>query len=140
MLKMIRSRAVVPSLTTVGANGQGIGLVSLSELTTITTGATTTTTIQIPANVIVMGVSVYVTVIIPTAATFTVTGTSSATAFQTGTSVAVAAGTSDVGTKSCPYLNTAAQTITFTPNATPNAATGRVRTVINYLSVVAPTS
>jgi len=123
-----------------GASGQILGLKALAELTTIAAAATTDTAIQIPANAVVFAVSVRVTTVIPTAATFTVTGTTTGTAFQTGASVAVAAGTTDVGTKACPYLNTAAQTIRITPNAQPADNTGRVRVTIHYYDITAPTS
>lgn len=121
-------------------NGQITTMAMLSELTTIAAAATTDTAIQIPANAVVLAVSVRVTVVIPTAATFTVTGTTSATAFQTGASVSTAATTTDAGTKSCPFLNTTAQTIRITPNAQPAANTGRVRTTIHYYTVTPPTS
>ena len=128
-----------PGVAVTGVNGQTVALKQLSELTTILAAATTDTAIEIPANSIVLGVSVRVTTVIPTAATFTVIGTTTSTAFQTSAGVAVAANTTDAGTKSCPYLNTAAQTIRFTPNLTPGAATGKVRVTINYIEVTAPT-
>jgi hypothetical protein len=121
-------------------NGQRAMMMQLTELTTIAAAATTDTTIQIPANAIVLSVSVRVTTVIPTAATFTVIGTSSSTAFQTGANVSTAATTTDVGTKSCPYLNTTAQTIRITPNTTPGDNTGRVRVTISYIDITAPTS
>ena len=128
-------------LASVGhSDGQQFGLHSLTELTTIAAAATTDTTIQIPVNAIVIGVSVRVTTVIPTAATFTVIGTTSSTAFQTGASISTAATTTDVGTKSCPYLNTTAQTIRITPNLTPADNTGRVRATIHYMAVTAPTA
>ena len=122
------------------STGQGIGIDQLDELTTIAAAATTDTTIQIPANVIVLGVSVRVTTVIPTAATFTVIGTTSSTAFQTGANVSTAATTTDAGTKSCPYLNTTAQTIRITPNAQPADNSGRVRVTIHYIKITPPTS
>lgn len=117
------------------ANSQALNVKTLTELTTIAAAASTNTTIQIPANVIVLAVSVRVTIVIPTAETFTVTGTSSSTAFQTGAGVSTAATTTDVGTKACPYLNTAAQTITITPNTSPADNTGRVRVTIHYIDI-----
>src|SRR3990167_4530933 len=121
-------------------NGQAVGFEAVTEETTIAAAATTDTAIQIPANVIVLGVSVRVTVVIPTAATFTVIGATTATAFQTGASVSTAADTTDAGTKACPYLNTAAQAIRITPNAQPVDNTGRVRVTIHYIKVTVPTS
>jgi len=49
-----------------------LAIKSLSEVTTIAAAATSDTTIQMPAGAIVLGVSLRVTVVIPTAATFTV--------------------------------------------------------------------
>lgn len=123
-----------------GANGVATGYKTLSELTTVAAAATTDTAIEIPANAIVLGVSVRVTVVIPTAATFTVIGTTTSTAFQTGASVSTVVNTTDAGTKSCPYLNTAAQTIRFTPNASPADNTGRVRITIHFIEITPATS
>lgn len=122
------------------ANGQNISIESVSELTTIAAAATTATAIQIPLNAVVFAVSVRVTVIIPTAATFTVTGTTSTTQFDVAGGVAVAAGTTDVGTANCTYKNGAAQTITITPNLVPAANTGRVRVTIHYYKCTPATS
>lgn len=124
-----------------GNNGQLLGLKTLSELVTLVSGhATDATSMQLPANAIIMGVSVRVTAAPATTATFTVTGTSSATAFQTGANVSTVVNTTDVGTKSCPYLNTAAQTITLTYNAAPTDSLGRVRVTIHYFDITPPTS
>lgn len=127
------------TLQQAGANGQLISIVSLSELTTIAASPTTDTAIQIPANVVVFGVDVRVTVIIPTAATFTVIGAGSATVFNTA-AVSSAANSTDPGTKSCPFFNASAQSIRITPNATPAANTGRVRVTIHYYSITPATS
>jgi hypothetical protein len=78
-------------------------------------------------------------VIIPTAATFTVGDSGSAARFSTA-AVTVAAGSSDKGTKAGAYYNAGALAVRITPNATPGAATGRVRVTIHYLECVAPTS
>lgn len=121
------------------ANGQLFQVKSLTELTTIAASATTDTAIQIPANAVVFGVSVFVQVAIPTAATFTVIGTSSSTAFNTA-AVSVNLNSSDPGTLNCPYKNGAAQTIRITPNLTPGNNNGRVRVTIHYYQVTAATS
>lgn len=122
------------------ANGQRIVWKSITELTTIAAAATTATAIQIPVDAIVLGVSVRVTVVIPTAATFTVTGTTSATQFDVAGGVSTAATTTDTGTRNCPYKNGAAQTITITPNVNPAANTGRVRVTIHYYQITPATS
>lgn len=122
------------------ANGQQLGLAYVTELTTIAAAATTDTAIQIPANAIVFAVSVRNTVAIPTAATYTVTGATSGTQFDVAGGVAVAANTTDVGTRNCPYKNGAAQAIRFTPDLTPANNNGRVRVTIWYFTSTPPTS
>lgn len=132
---------IVTPFSIVSSKGARTDFVLLSELVTLVSGhASDATTIQIPANSIVLGVDVRVTVAPATTATFTVTGTSTATAFQTGGSVSTVLSTTDVGTKACPYLNTTAQTITLTYNAQPTDSLGRVRVTIHYLSITAATS
>ena len=126
-------------LSTGLANGQQISYKSLTELTTIAAAATTDTVIQIPANVIVKAVSVRVTVAIPTAATFTVTGAGSSTTFNTA-AVSVAVNSTNKGNLNCPYNNGAAQLVRITPSATPADTTGRVRVTIWYEDSIPPTS
>lgn len=121
-------------------SGSYMSYKAVTELVTVAAAATTDTTVTIPANAIVYAVSVRVTTVIPTAATFTVTGASSGTAFQTGASVSTAATSTDAGTKACPYLNTTEQAIRITPNTSPANNTGRVRVVVYYMQVVPPTS
>lgn len=121
------------------ANGQSIGVNSLTELTTIAAAATTTTTIAIPAGAIVLAVPVRVTVAIPTAATFTVIGNTSTTVFQTA-AVSTAVDSTDRGTAAGAFYNSASQTIRITPNATPATNAGRVRVTIFYWVSTPPTS
>ena len=123
-----------------GANGQSLQVQTLTELTTIAAAATTTTTIQMPAGAVVLAVSVYVVTAIPTATTFTVGDAGSAARFNTGSNVAVAAGTSNAGTKAGAYYNATAAGILITPSTSPGAATGTVRVTIHYIEVTAPTS
>lgn len=128
------------SLARTGSNGQLFhDLQSLTELTTIAAAATTDTTIQMPANAVVLGVSVRVTVVIPTAATFTVGDSGSAARFSTA-AVSSAANSTDSGTKAGAYYNASALSVRITPNLTPAANTGRVRVTIYYFSITPPTS
>lgn len=120
-------------------NGQVFEIGYVTELTTIAAAATTDTAIQIPAQAVVFGVSTRVTVAIPTAATFTVTGATSGTTFNTA-AVSTAANSTDQGTAACPYKNGAAQAIRITPNASPATNVGRVRVTIHYYQITAPTS
>jgi hypothetical protein len=123
-----------------GGNGGFLSPVkALTELTTIAAAPTTTTAIQLPATSVVLGVSVRVVTVIPTAATFTVT---SATPTKTWNTVAVpvAATTTDPGTLPGPTFQTTASAVTITPNLTPGAATGQVRVTIYYYTITPPTS
>lgn len=127
-------------LNTTGSNGQSLNVLqSLTELTTIAAAATTDTTIQMPANSVVLGVSVRVTVAIPTATNFTVGDSGSAARFSTA-AVSVAANSTDPGTKAGAYYNATALSVRITPDGTPAANTGRVRVTIYYYSVTPPTS
>jgi len=133
-------RMVLGTVQYANANGQLFDAVQqLTELTTVAAAATTDTTIQMPANAVVLGVSVRVTVIIPTAATFTVGDSGSAARFSTA-AVAVAAGSTDPGTKAGAYYNASALSIRLTPNLTPADNSGRVRVTIYYYTVTPPTS
>lgn len=111
-------------------NGARGWILTLTELTTIAAAATTDTAIQIPAGAIVLSVAVRTTIVIPTAATYTVTGTSSGT-FNTA-AVSTAANATNAGTAAGAFYNATAQTIRITPNLTPAANTGRVRVSVTY--------
>lgn len=121
-------------------NGQSVLFgKSSTELLTIAAAATTDTAMTIPANVLVLGVSVRVTTVIPTAATFTITGATSAKVFHTA-AVSTAAGTTDKGNAAGAWYTTASEAVRITPNLTPGAATGVVRVTIHYIDIVPPTS
>lgn len=120
-------------------NGQSTNIKCLTELTTIGTGLTTDTTIQLPSGAIILSVSVRVTTVIPTAATFEVGDSGSASRFNTA-SVAVASGSTDVGTKAGAYYNATATAVRLTMTGMPVTNTGRVRVTITYLNVTVPTS
>lgn len=126
----------------IAANGQSfIGGTPqyLTELTTIAAAASTDTTIQMPATSVVLAVSVRVTTVIPTAASFTVGDSGSAARFSTA-AVSTAATSTDPGTKAGAYYNASALSIRITPNAQPADNTGRVRVTIYYYTVTPPTS
>lgn len=122
-----------------GPNGQALNVQSLTELTTIAAAATTDTAILMPAGAQILAVTTRVTVVIPTATTFTVGDSGSATRFST-TTIAVAAGTTDAGTKAGLYYNAGSLAVRITPSSTPGAATGRVRVTIYYFLATPPTS
>lgn len=121
-----------------GENGQFCREASVTELTTIAAAATTTTTIQIPAGAIVIGVSVRVTTVIPTAASFSVGVVGFATRYGTG--ISTAATTTNRGTNDGLRFYAAAVGILITPNLTPAANSGRVRVTIHYIEITPPTS
>lgn len=136
---IILTSLTVPSLQISGDNGTYREEKTVSELLTIAVAASSDTTMTIPANAVVYGVSVRVTTVIPTAATFTVIGATSGTAFQTA-AVSTVVNSTDVGTGNCPYKNGAAQAIRITPNATPANNTGRVRITVHYYIISAAIS
>lgn len=120
-------------------NGQQLKVSALTELLTIAAAATTDTSLSIPAGALVLAVSARVVTVIPTAATFTVTGASSGTTFDTA-AVSTAAGSTDPGTAAGCYYNASSQHVRITPNLTPGAATGQVRVTVHYITCVPPTS
>lgn len=123
-----------------GGNGGFISNVkTVTELLTIAAAATTVGVTSIPAGAILLGVSVRVTTVIPTAATFTYATTVGGTALNTA-AVSTAATSTDPGTAAGASYRAAATTITITPNLTPGAATGVVRLQYYYLQITPPTS
>ena len=136
----IDAGATLPTVSLVpGANAQSLNVKVLTELTTIAAAATTDTTVQMPAGAIVLAVSVRVTTVIPTAATFTVGDSGLATRFSTA-AVSTAATSTDAGTKAGAYYNAGALAVRITPDLTPAAATGVVRVTVHYIDITPPTS
>lgn len=123
-------------------NGQILGVKMLTESKSSGGGSTsvTTSTIQIPANTLVLAVSVRVTNDGGnTSKTVTkVKGATSLTEFQTAT-FNITTGTTDVGTKNCVFYNASAQYITLDFN-TVVAAPATFRVTIHYIEITAPTS
>ena len=122
-----------------GANGAYFQVKTQSELLTIAAAANTPTTMTVPIYATVQGVAVFVETAIPTAATFTVTLTTQGTTLNNA-AVSTAQGSTDLGNNNCPVKSTSAQTITITPNLSPEAATGKVRIVLMYTVPSPPTS
>lgn len=119
--------------------GAQTGIHHLSELLTIAASATSTTTIQKPANSIILGVDVRVTTAVTCTSTFTVGDSGSAARFSTA-GVSKAVNSTDPGTKAGAYYNATAEGIVITPDTTPSDATGRVRVTIHYLLITPSTS
>lgn len=131
----------------VRTNGLGSSMTAAhaTQEITIADAAYTDSTIDLPANSIIHAVVGRVTVAIPTASTFSVGDPSAGGRFANG--ISVAANTTFVALDHhAPDLDppgivqaTAAK-VRITPDATPAAATGKVRIVIYYTQFVPPTS
>jgi hypothetical protein len=120
-------------------NGQFMTWSTRTELTTVSTAATTNTAIQFPANSMQLGVSVRVVTAIPTAATFNVGTTENATRYGSG--IAVAGGTTNAtcGTTN-PIILTSTAPVVITPNVATSAPTGQVRVTLYYIALTPPTA
>jgi len=121
------------------ANGKALNVKMLTELTTIAAAATTDTTIQIPANSLVIAVTVRVTTVIPTATTFDIGVAGATNRYGDDLSTAATTTHSSPGTTN-PTIYASAVSLRFTPNLTPINDSGRVRTTIYYIDATAPTS
>ncbi len=122
-----------------GANGQGLSVLVLTELTSVADASTTQlSTIQIPANSIVLGVSGRVTVKPGNTTTMDV-GIVGATA-RYGDDISTTLNTTFPGTLDGVRAYTTAVSILYTFNAQTNDALGRIRTTIHYITITAPTS
>lgn len=127
------------SYSIIGPNGAIFKHFILTELLTIAASATSTTTIQKPANSIILAVPVRVVVALPVTTNFTVGDAGSATRFSTA-AVSKAINSTDPGTQAGAFYNSTAQGIVITPDSTPSNATGRVRVTIFGIQVTPPTS
>lgn len=131
-----------------GANGAYWEFGTISELMTVAAAASSTSVAHLlPAGTIIDSVTLRVTVVIPTATSFTVGDGTTAARFGTG--ISVAAGTTNASILQANPANTDAagpvqttdQHIVLTmAGGTPATATGRVRVVVFYRKFVAPTS
>lgn len=122
-----------------GANGQSVEIGEVSEELTIAAAATTASTIEIPIDSVCLGIACRVTVVIPTATDWDIGITGDTARF--GATIAVAADTTHINPGDVlfdPY--TSATTLLITPQASPGAATGKVRISIFYMKLTAPTS
>lgn len=138
----IGSNQLGTPIGTAPTHNQAYGIIQAEELLTIAAASSTTTTMQVPANAVVLSVSVRVTTVIPTATTFTVTIGS--ISFHTA-AVSTALNTTDPGTNPVntisvyPFIPSAAG-VTITPNLTPAAGTGVVRVTVTYYLAIPPSS
>jgi len=118
------------------ANGQLLGFGVLSESLVVPYPSAATVN-QLPANAVILGVSVRCTSTGPGMTLTTVKGTTSTTQFNT-TSINASAGNTDPGTKSCPYYNSTAQTLTLVVTGLSANSTWRV--TIHYYVIQPATS
>lgn len=127
-----------------GANGSSIGCGCLEQELTALSGASVTSTIQIPNRAIIFAVSVFVVTAITGATSYNVdattnsSGGSGTTSGQFGASLGVAAGSNNSGVIG-PTAWYAASTIKLTANGGSFTA-GAVRISIQYMLCGAPTS
>ncbi len=123
-----------------GANGQGLSFPPpLTELTAVADASTTQlSTIQIPANSIVIGVSGRVTVQPGNTTTMDV-GVVGGTA-RYGDDISTIADTTWTGVIDGTRAYTSAISILYTFNAQTNNGLGRIRTTIHYITITPPTS
>lgn len=112
------------------------------EEVTIAAAASTESTTTIPASAMIVGVSVYVTVVIPTASAVDVQDSVTFHSYSNGPNLAVAAGSTVTCMNGLPRVNNLnnTQKIRFVPDLTPAAATGKIRVRVDYIVVTAPTS
>lgn len=139
IMALKNGNAAMESRVYAGNGGFMSQVKSVTESLTIAAAATTVGATSIPAGAILLAVSVRVTTVIPTAATFTYATTVGGTALNTA-AVSSALNSTDPGTAAGASYRAAATTVTITPNATPGAATGAVRLQYYYLQVTPPTS
>ena len=124
------------TLLSTGANGQSTSFAQATALVSTPSGATVTSTNLIPANSIVLGVTVRVTTAVTGATTFDVGDGTTANRFADD--VAVASGTTSQ-LAIAPALFAAATNVVLTANGS-NFTGGAVRVTVHYITLVAPTS
>jgi len=124
-----------------GSNGTNRQEKYWIEEVTIAAAAATESTTTIPAAAMILGVSVYVTVVIPTASAVDVQDSVTFHSYSNGVNLAVAAGSTTPCMNGLPRVNslTNTQKIRFVPDLTPAAATGKIRVRVDYVVVTAPT-
>lgn len=125
-------------------NGQAMTVLKeLTEELTIAAAASTDSSLTIPQDAIVYGVTVRVTTAIPgPASVFDVQNSVDMHSYSNGPNVAVAAGTTYKCTNGCPKVNNSgsAAVVRITPDFAPGAGTGKVRITLYYYDFTVPTS
>ena len=123
-------------------SGAKLTLGTFSELLTIVADVFTDTASTIPANAMVLAVSVRVVTVIPGTSNFTVNGALGGGPYIRAGSVSSSAGSTDPGNNACPQApaSSSATSIRITPDTTPSAGTGEVRIVAYWWVPTAPTA
>jgi len=124
------------TLLSTGANGQSTSFAQATALVSTPSGSTVTSTNLIPANSIVLGVTVRVTTAVTGATTFDVGDGTTANRFADDVAVALNT-TSQLAI--APALFAAATNVVLTANGS-NFTGGAVRVTVHYITLVAPTS
>lgn len=141
-IRRYRQLIVGTALVHAGANGQSLQILEKDELTAVGNGVLTqASTITIPTNAVVLAVSSRVVTQPGGTTTYSLAGTTSTTQFSTSAAVSTVAGTTDPGTKNCPFYDAQVnETVTYTFNAGTTNALGQIRTTIYYYLSTPPTS
>lgn len=121
------------------AHNERLIFYSKTEITAIGNGITTqATTLTIPTNAILLAAQSRVITQPGGTTSYKLTGTASAIQFSTSAALSTVAGTSDVGTKNCPFYDGQTnETLTYTFNAATTDALGQIRTTLFYLGFLA---
>lgn len=148
----ITNSATANGQTFTGTNGQAFAIASLSELVTLSTsGATTDSTIDLPAGSIILAVTARITTTIAGIDSTSLQLGDPTTAARFGSAAAFTAGTTAIGitalngnittTAAGPTQAASAKVrLTLAGGADNTPSAGAVRIVINYIVFTAPTS
>lgn len=118
-------------------NGDAVRLETISELVTVADAATTATTIEIPAGARVRAVAIRVVTQPPGTTSVQVGITGTATRFLDG--ISTVADTTAVSAAELTRF-ASATALLLTPNGPPSDDTGRIRVVVHYEIISAPTA
>lgn len=123
------------------AHGQELNTKSITDLVVVAAANPQTTSVQIPANAEVIGVSSYVVVTPPGTSSMKVGVTGSAVSRKRyGSGIATAIGSSHPGIESPGTTYLTATPIVLTFDTIPSDNSGRVRLTIHYRTIVPPSS
>jgi hypothetical protein len=123
------------------ANGQELDRKTVTDLVVVSAAAQQTTSVQIPANSEVVGVSSFVVVQPPGTSTVDVGVAGSAVSRKRyGVNISTSVGTAHPGVESPGTSYLIATSITLTFNTAPSDNSGRIRITVHYRIIVPPSS